>query len=75
MHVYCTGSQSTSFEARGAPAKGHGGGGGGGGREGTVVSTLSRVLLSIDKGLLSAASLGIGPSDNPDLDYLSKVRA
>eukprot|EP00903_Cladosiphon_okamuranus_P017696 g16295.t1 len=44
----------------------------GGDQEAGVASVLSRVLLSIDKVVLSAASLGISPSDDPDLDYLSK---
>lgn len=36
-------------------------------------SILSRVLLSVDKALSSAASLGIHPQDDPDIEYLSQV--
>lgn len=36
-------------------------------------AVLSRVLLSIDKALCSADLLEVGLSDDPDLDFLSKV--
>lgn len=36
-------------------------------------SILSRCLLSVDKTLSSASSLGIVPLDDPDLEYLSQV--
>lgn len=39
-----------------------------------VASVLSRVLLSVDKTLRCAGSLGIGPLDDPDIQYLSHVR-
>ena len=46
----------------------------GGATSGGTISVLSRVLISVDKALLSACSLGIGPADDPDIQYLSKVR-
>ncbi|CAM9143834.1 unnamed protein product [Ectocarpus fasciculatus] len=36
-----------------------------------AASVLSRVLLSVDKTLRCAGSLGIGPLDDPDIQYLS----
>lgn len=39
-----------------------------------AASVLSRVLLSVDKTLRCAGSLGIGPLDDPDIQYLSHVR-
>lgn len=37
------------------------------------MAILARVLLSIEKALSCAPSLGIGPKDDPDIDYLSKA--
>lgn len=59
--------QCTSAEGEGEHSRG------GATLSGTI-SVLSRVLISVDKALLSASSLGIGPVDDPDIQYLSKVR-
>lgn len=66
-----TGPQTATLEARGTPASGSDSGGT---PDRAAVATLSRVLLSVDKALMYAASLDIGPADDPDLDYISKVR-
>ncbi|CAM9125922.1 unnamed protein product [Ectocarpus sp. 8 AP-2014] len=42
-----------------------------GGSAEDAASVLSRVLLSVDKTLGRAGSLGIGPLDDPDIQYLS----